>query len=55
MDKNAYFGNESDNEDDEMDVDDSKDGVLSKDFNIDNMRNNSKTNFGGTSRRKKSY
>lgn len=55
MNKNAYFTTESDHEDEEMDVDDSKDGVLSKDFNIDNMLNNSRTNFGGTSRRKKSY
>jgi len=38
-----------------MDVEESKDGVESKDNNIDNMLNNSRTNFGGTSRRKKSY
>lgn len=38
-----------------MDVEDSKDGVVSKDFNIDNMLNNSKGGFANTSRRKKSW
>lgn len=37
-----------------MEIEDSKDGILSKDWNIDNMLNNSRTNFGWSSRRKKS-
>jgi hypothetical protein len=37
-----------------MDVGESNDAVLSKDNNIDNMLNNSRTGFWGTTRRKKS-
>jgi len=39
----------------DMEIEESKEALMSKDWNIDNMLNYSKTNFGGTSRRKKSY
>ncbi|CAI2359496.1 unnamed protein product [Moneuplotes crassus] len=37
------------------DIEESKDGIISKDNNIGNMLNNSRNNFGGSSRRKLSY
>ena len=52
--KNQKFDSEDEPEEN-MEVEDSKDGVLSKDQNIDSMLNNSRNNLSRTSRRKKSW